>query len=142
MALPTIAEVGRLTQDPELRFAASGVAVTSINLAFNKRRFNKDKNQWEDGDVCFLRGSLFKEAAETVAQQLSKGQLVMVKGELFTRNWTDREGQQRSSIELRVNDIALVVREPAVKPGVDAWGTPAPSAAQPGGGVNHEVPPF
>lgn len=106
MSLPTMSGVGRLTEDPELRFSASGVAVCSVSLAFNSRKLNRDTQQWEDDAVFFVRGKAFKDLAENVANSLSKGDEVQVSGRLKTERWQDKQtGQNRSSTELILDSI-------------------------------------
>lgn len=105
MTLPSLSGVGRLTQDPELRFAPSGVAVLTVNLAFNSRRKNQ-AGEWEDGDVFFVRGTAFKQLAENAAECLSKGVEVHVSGRLKTEQWQDRQtGEKRSAVALLIDSI-------------------------------------
>jgi single-strand DNA-binding protein len=104
--LPTISGVGRLTQDPELRFAPSGVAVLTVNLAFNSRKLNKQTNEWEDSDVFFVRATAFKQLAENAAESLSKGVEVHVSGRLKTEQWNDKQsGEKRSATALLLDSI-------------------------------------
>ncbi|WP_344677516.1 single-stranded DNA-binding protein [Saccharopolyspora taberi] len=102
--------VGRLTADPEIRFSQSGVAVLTVPLAFNARRKDESGN-WVDGDSFFVRGTLFREAAENGAESLSKGMEVVVTGRLKTDQWEDREtGQKRSAPALLIDSIGPNVR--------------------------------
>lgn len=104
--LPTISGVGRLTQDPELRFAPSGVAVLTVNLAFNSRKLNRQTNEWEDSDVFFVRGTAFKQLAENAAESLVKGVEVHVSGRLKTEQWEDKNGGgKRSATALLLDSI-------------------------------------
>lgn len=104
--LPTISGVGRLTQDPELRFSASGMAVLTVNLAFNSRRKNQQTGEWEDGDVFFVRGTAFKTLAENAGECLEKGMEVHVSGRLKTEQWEDKNGGgKRSATGLLLDSI-------------------------------------
>lgn len=106
MALADISGVARLTADPELRFTPAGKARASVSLAFNQRRFNQDSQQWEDGSTFFVRGTLWEQFAENVADTLSKGMEVVVTGRIKTAQWADREtGEKRSAPELEVFGI-------------------------------------
>lgn len=104
--LPTISGVGRLTQDPELRYAGSGVAVCTLNLAFNSRKLNRQTNEWEDGDVFFVRATAFKQLAENAAESLVRGMEVHVSGRLKTEQWEDKNGGgKRSATALLLDSI-------------------------------------
>lgn len=105
MALPTMTGVGRMIEDPELRFTPSGMAIAKLRLAFNDRRLNKDTNEWEDGDSYFVDGTVFKEVAEHVAESLTKGMEVCVSGRLKTRKYETKEGEKRSVVELVIDSI-------------------------------------
>ncbi|NEC77231.1 single-stranded DNA-binding protein [Streptomyces rochei] len=105
MALPTMTGVGRLVDDPELRFTQSGKAVASVRLAFNSRRLNQQTNQWEDGDTFWVRGTLWEKLAENAAASLEKGMEVLVSGELRTESW-EKDGQKHSQPSLLVRSIA------------------------------------
>ncbi|MBM0235921.1 single-stranded DNA-binding protein [Micromonospora sp. ATA32] len=104
MSLPTMNGVGRLTGDAELRFAPSGTPVAKIPLAFNQRKKDESGN-WVDGDVFFVTGTLFKQAAENAAETYTKGMEVVVSGRLKTRQWEDNDGQKRSMPELLIDAI-------------------------------------
>ena len=103
--LPEITMVGTLTADPELRFTPNGVAVVNFTVASNARRFDKDKNEWVDGDATFLRCNLWRQPAENVANSLNKGQRVIVTGELKQRSYETAEGEKRTVYELEVNEV-------------------------------------
>lgn len=103
--LPTLTGVGRLTADPELRFTQAGKAVASIPLAFNSRRLNKQTNQWEDGDVFYIRGSVWERLAENATETLAKGMEVMVSGEVRTESW-EKDGQKHERPALLIRAIA------------------------------------
>ncbi|GFH36596.1 single-stranded DNA-binding protein [Streptomyces pacificus] len=104
MSLPTITGVGRLTADPELRFTPSGKAVASVPLAFNSRRLNKQTNEWEDGDVFFIRGTVWERLAENVAETFAKGHEVIVTGEVRTESW-EKDGQKHERPALLIRAI-------------------------------------
>ncbi|MEO3929264.1 single-stranded DNA-binding protein [Micromonosporaceae bacterium B7E4] len=109
MSLPTVHGTARLTEDPELRFAASGTAVCKVRLAFNSRK--KDASgEWVDGDVCFLDGTVFKQEAEHVAESLQRGLEVVVTGRLKTRKYETREGETRYAMELLIDAIGPTLR--------------------------------
>ncbi len=103
--LPTLTGVGRLTADPELRFTQAGKAVASIPLAFNSRRLNKQTNQWEDGDVFYIRGTVWERLAENATETLAKGMEVLVTGELRTEQW-EKDGQKHERPALLIRSIA------------------------------------
>ncbi|MFG2277556.1 single-stranded DNA-binding protein [Streptomyces asoensis] len=103
--LPTLTGVGRLTADPELRFTQSQKAVASIALAFNSRRLNKQTNQWEDGDVLYIRGTVWERLAENAAETLAKGMEVLVTGEVRTESW-EKDGQKYERSALLIRSIA------------------------------------
>ncbi|MER5677393.1 single-stranded DNA-binding protein [[Kitasatospora] papulosa] len=105
MALPTLTGVGRLTADPELRFTGSGKAVADIRLAFNSRRLNPQTNQWEDGDVMYVRGSCWERLAENAAETLERGMEILVTGELRTESW-EKDGQKHERTALLIRSIA------------------------------------
>ncbi|MGW3166952.1 single-stranded DNA-binding protein [Streptomyces sp. NPDC001142] len=102
--LPTMTGVGRLVDDPELRFTQSGKAVASVRLAFNSRRRNPQTNEWEDGDTFWVRGTLWEGLAEHAAESLAKGMEVLVSGELRTESW-EKDGQKHSQPALLVRSI-------------------------------------
>lgn len=110
MALPQLTGTARLTADPELRFAPSGVAVCTIQLAFNARRQNKQTGQWEDGDSFFVRGTLFNNPAEHAAESLTKGTEVLVIGRIKTEHWETRDGEKRSTPALLIDSIGPSLR--------------------------------
>lgn len=102
--------VGNLTGEPELRFTASGASVINFTIASTPRTFNKNTNEWEDGDALFLRSTVWREAAENVADSLHTGMRVIATGKLKQRNFTDREGNKRSAVELEVDEIGPSLR--------------------------------
>ena len=102
--------VGNLTADPELRYTQSGVPVANFTIASTPRTFDRQKNEWVDGDALFLRASGWREFAEHVAGSLTKGMRVIAQGNLRQRNYETREGERRSSIELDVQEIGPSLR--------------------------------
>lgn len=111
-----ITVVGNLTADPELRFTQSGVAVASFTIASTPRTFDRQSNEWKDGEALFLRCSIWRDAAENVAESLEKGSRVVAQGRLKQRSFTDREGNNRTSIELDVDEIGPSLRYATAKP--------------------------
>ncbi len=105
-----ITVVGNLTADPELRFTQNGLAVANFTIASTPRTFDRQANEWKDGDALFLRASVWREFAEHVAGSLSKGSRVIATGRLKQRNYQDREGNNRVSIELEVDEIGPSLR--------------------------------
>ena len=101
----TITVIGNLTADPELRFTQSGVAVASFTIASTPRKFNRQTNEWEDEEALFMRCSIWREAAEHASESLEKGSRVIAQGRLKQRSFTDREGNNRTSIELDVDEV-------------------------------------
>jgi single-strand DNA-binding protein len=105
-----ITVVGNLTADPELRYTQSGLAVANFTIASTPRTFDKQTNEWKDDDALFLRASVWRDFAEHVAGSLTKGARVIVQGRLRQRSYQDREGSQRTSIELEVDEIGPSLR--------------------------------
>ena len=103
-----ITVVGNLTDDPELRFTPSGAAVANFTVASTPRTLNKQTNEWEDGEAMFLRCSIWRQAAENVAESLQKGARVIVQGRMRARTWETREGEKRTSFEVDVDEIGPV----------------------------------
>ena len=100
-----ITVVGNLTGDPELRFTPAGAAVANFTVASTPRTFDKNANEWKDGDTLFMRCSIWREAAENVAESLTKGMRVIVQGRLVQRSYETREGEKRTVVELQVEEI-------------------------------------
>ena len=105
-----ITTVGNLTADPELRYTQTGLPVLNFTVASTPRNFDRQANEWKDGDALFLRCSLWREPAENAAGSLTKGMRVIVTGRLKQRNYQDREGNQRTSLELEVDEIGPSLR--------------------------------
>lgn len=105
-----ITVVGNLTADPELRYTQNGLPVANFTIASTPRNFDRQSNEWKDGEALFLRASVWKEFAEHVAGSLSKGMRVIAQGYLKQRSYQDREGNQRTAIELEVLEIGPSLR--------------------------------
>ncbi|QOP64949.1 ssDNA-binding protein [Arthrobacter phage Brynnie] len=106
----TITVIGNLTNDPELRFTPSGSAVANFTIASTPRTFDRQSNEWKDGETLFLRASIWREAAENVAESLTKGMRVIVSGRLKSRSYETKEGEKRTVIELEVDEIGPSLR--------------------------------
>ena len=100
-----ITVVGNLTNDPELRFTPSGAAVASFTVASTPRTLDKATNEWKDGDALFLRCSIWRQAAENVAESLQRGMRVVVQGRLKQRSFETKEGEKRTVVELDVDEV-------------------------------------
>lgn len=150
-----ITVIGNLVADPELRFVPNGAAVANFTVASTPRTFDRQSNEWKDGDALFLRCNIWKEAAENVAESLTRGSRVIVSGRLKQRSFETREGEKRTVVELEVDEIGPslryatasvnkanrggVSRKPAGKPADDPWGS-APQ--QDGFTPSDDSPPF
>ncbi|SEB53510.1 MULTISPECIES: single-stranded DNA-binding protein [Arthrobacter] len=154
-----ITVIGNLTNDPELRFTPSGSAVANFTIASTPRTFDRQSNEWKDGETLFLRASIWREAAENVAESLTKGMRVIVSGRLKSRTYETKEGEKRTVMELEVDEIGPSLRYANAKVnrnqrsggqggggwnggqsgnGGDSWGnqgggSPAPSGGNQGG---------
>jgi single-strand DNA-binding protein len=105
-----ITVVGNLTADPELRYTQTGLAVANFTIASTPRTFDRQANDWKDGEALFLRASCWREFAEHVAGSLTKGSRVIATGRLKQRSYDDREGNKRTAIELEVDEIGPSLR--------------------------------
>src|SRR3978361_1517479 len=105
-----ITVVGNLTADPELRFTPSGAAVASFTIASTPRSFDKNTNEWKDGEALFLRCSVWRQAAENVAESLQRGTAVIVQGRLKQRSYETKEGEKRTVYELDVDEVGPSLR--------------------------------
>ena len=110
-----ITVVGNLTADPELRFTPSGAAVANFTVASTPRIFDRQANEWKDGDALFMRCSIWREAAENVAESLTRGSRVVVQGRLKQRSYETREGEKRTVVELEVDEIGPSLRYATAK---------------------------
>ena len=100
-----ITVIGNLTGDPELRFTPSGAAVANFTIASTPRTFDRQTNEWKDGDTLFLNCSIWRQAAENVAESLQKGMRVVAQGRLKARSYETREGEKRTVMELDVEEV-------------------------------------
>ena len=105
-----ITVVGNLTADPELRYTQNGLPVANFTIASTPRTFDRQANEWKDGEALFLRASVWREFAEHVAGSLTKGSRVIASGRLRQRSYQDREGNNRTAIELEVDEIGPSLR--------------------------------
>jgi len=150
-----ITVIGNLTNDPELRFTPSGSAVANFTIASTPRTFDRQSNEWKDGETLFLRASIWREAAENVAESLTKGMRVIVSGRLKSRTYETKEGEKRTVMELEVDEIGPSLRYANAKVnrnqrsggqggggwnggqagnGGDSWGNQGGGSAAPSGG--------
>ncbi len=105
-----ITVVGNLTADPEMRYTGSGVAFASLTIASTPRTFDRQSNEWKDGEALFLRASVWRDFAEHVANSLTKGMRVIARGQLKQRSYQDKDGNQRTSYELDIDEIGPSLR--------------------------------
>ncbi|MEV4462062.1 single-stranded DNA-binding protein [Micromonospora echinofusca] len=168
----TITVIGNLTDDPELRFTPSGAAVAKFRVASTPRFMDKASGEWKDGEPLFLACTVWRQAAEHVAESLQRGARVIVSGRLRQRSYETREGEKRTVIELEVDEIGPSLRYATAKVQKmsrsgggggggfgggggggqgggggnfdDPWASaaPAPSRGGSGGGNFDEEPPF
>ncbi len=110
-----ITVIGNLTADPELRFTPSGAAVANFTVASTPRTFDRQTNEWKDSDTLFMRCSIWREAAENVAESLTKGTRVIVSGRLVQRSYETREGEKRTVVELQVDEVGPSLRYASAK---------------------------
>ena len=110
-----ITVIGNLTADPELRFTPSGAAVASFTIASTPRTFDRSTNEWKDGEALFLRCSIWRQAAENVAESLQRGMRVVAQGRLKQRSFETREGEKRTVVELDVDEIGPSLRYATAK---------------------------
>ncbi|MDX6286175.1 MAG: single-strand DNA-binding protein [Frankiales bacterium] len=105
-----ITVVGNVTDDPELRFTPGGAAVANFTVASTPRTFDRQTSEWKDGDTLFLRCSVWRQAAENVAESLHRGTRVVVQGRLKQRSYETREGEKRTVVELEVDEVGPSLR--------------------------------
>ena len=106
----TITLIGNLVDDPELRFTPSGAAVAKFRVASTPRYLDKATNEWKDGESLFLQCQIWRQAAENVAESLTKGMRVILSGRLKQRSYETKEGEKRTAIELEVDEIGPSLR--------------------------------
>ncbi|WP_433681561.1 single-stranded DNA-binding protein [Nocardia sp. CA-119907] len=110
-----ITVIGNLTADPELRFTPAGAAVANFTVASTPRVFDRNSNEWKDGEALFLRCNIWREAAENVAESLTRGARVIVSGRLKQRSYETREGEKRTVVELEVDEVGPSLRYATAK---------------------------
>ena len=141
-----ITVVGNLVDDPELRFTPSGAPVANFRIASTPRTFDRQTNEWKDGDALFLSCSIWRQPAENVAESLQKGMRVVVQGRLKQRQYETREGEKRTVVELEVDEIGPSLRYATAKVtrtprggggGFSGGGAPAGGGGYGGGGGNY-----
>jgi single-strand DNA-binding protein len=111
----TITIIGNLVDDPDLRFTPSGAAVASFRIASTPRTFDRQTNEWKDGDSLFLTCSVWRQAAENVAESLQRGMRVIVQGRLKQRSYETREGEKRTVYEIDVDEVGPSLRSATAK---------------------------
>lgn len=129
-----ITVIGNLTADPELRFTPAGAAVANFTVASTPRTFDRQTSEWKDGDALFMRCSIWREAAENVAESLTKGARVVVSGRLKQRSYETREGEKRTVVELEVDEIGPSLRYATAKVNKASRGGGGGGGAYRGGG--------
>ena len=149
-----ITVVGNLTADPELRYTQGGLAVANFTIASTPRSFDKQSNEWKDGDALFLRASAWREFGEHIASSLTKGTRVIAQGRLTQRSYETKEGEKRTSMELEIDAIgpdlrystAAVTRASSGSNAAPAatreepWATTAPANSGAAQGYSDETP--
>ena len=110
-----ITVIGNLTADPELRFTPSGSAVANFTIASTPRTLDRQTNEWKDGDTLFLRASVWREAAENVAETLTKGMRVVAQGRLKSRSYETKEGEKRNVTELEIEEVGPSLKNASAK---------------------------
>jgi single-strand DNA-binding protein len=158
-----ITVVGNLVDDPELRFTPSGAAVANFRIASTPRTFDRQTNEWKDGDALFLSCSVWRQAAENVAESLQRGMRVVVQGRLKSRQYETREGEKRTVFEIEVEEVGPSLKYATAKiskttrsgsgggggfggggggstGGDDPWATPAPQGGGQSGGYGGGQP--
>jgi single-strand DNA-binding protein len=107
--------VGNVTGDPELRFTPSGAAVANFTVASTPRAFDRQSNEWKDGETLFMRCSVWRDAAENVAESLARGTRVIVTGRLKSRSYETKEGEKRTVLEMEVDEVGPSLRYATAK---------------------------
>ena len=127
--------VGRLSQDPELRFTPSGAAVANLSIASNARKYDKQSDSWKDETTTFWRCNAWRDLAENIAESLQKGAAVIAQGEIKSREWQDKEGNKRTSLEVEVSSVGPDLRWATAKPVKAARGSQGFGGSQGAGGA-------
>lgn len=102
--------VGNLTEDPEVRFTASGTSVTNVSVASTPRVFDKGTQEWSDAETLFMRLVIWGDMGKNTAESLHMGNRVIVQGNLVARSWEDRDGNNRTAYEVHVTEIGPTLR--------------------------------
>jgi len=110
-----ITMIGNLVSDPELRFTPSGAAVAKFTVASTPRYLDKNTNEWKDGDSLFLNCQIWRQAAENVAESLTRGMRVIVSGRLKQRSYETKEGEKRTVFEVEVDEVGPSLRNATAK---------------------------
>jgi single-strand DNA-binding protein len=110
-----ITVIGNITGDPELRFTPSGAAVANFTVASTPRQFDRQSNEWKDGETLFMRCSVWRDAAENVAESLQRGTRVIVSGRLKSRSYETKEGEKRTVVEMDVDEVGPSLRYATAK---------------------------
>src|SRR6478672_2454083 len=110
-----ITVIGNITGDPELRFTPSGAAVANFTVASTPRQFDRQSNEWKDGETLFMRCSVWRDAAENVAESCQRGMRVIVSGRLKSRSYETKEGEKRTVVEMDVDEIGPSLRSATAK---------------------------
>jgi len=148
--------VGNATSDAETRFTQSGLAVASFSLAINDRKFNKQTQDWEDGEAQFVRVNVWRDMAEHVGSSVKKGQRIIATGKIAMSEFTTRDGDVRHSLEMQADEVGISLRygtaeytkaapkgqgnrAPAAAPADEPW---SPSAPVAGGVPAYDETPF
>jgi len=107
--------IGNLVDDPELRFTPSGAAVAKFRVASTPRYLDKATNEWKDGESLFLQCQIWRQAAENVAESLTKGMRVILSGRLKQRSYETKEGEKRTVFEVEVDEVGPSLRNATAK---------------------------
>jgi single-strand DNA-binding protein len=153
----TITIIGNLTGDPEMHYTQTGTAVASFTIASSARTYNKQVEQWQDGEVLFMRCSAWRDLGEHVAESLTRGTRVIASGRLRMRTYETSDGDKRTVTEMTVDEIGPSLRFATAKPqkaarsggnghaggaSADPWASSAPAGAGAGGQWQGDEPPF
>jgi single-strand DNA-binding protein len=145
MPINSVTLIGNLVEDPELRFTPSGVAMAKLRFAVN-RRWQDRNGDWQE-DTSFFGGTVWREMAESAAESLTKGTRVIVTGSLEQRSWETQEGEKRSVVEVRIDEIGPSLRwataqvTKTARSGGDFQGGGQGGGGQGGGGQGRDIPP-
>jgi single-strand DNA-binding protein len=150
MGQATVTVIGNITNEPELRFTPSGVAVVTFSVADNPRKKDQNSGQYVNGESTFYRVQAWRQQAENIAESFNKGDRVVVVGELQNRRYETQDGSVRFSLEINANAVAADTRFATVQirkpdrtggqqngqqqqaPPSDPWDTGAPQQQQQG----------